>query len=106
MTDDDAIADRLLLPCCRPVLFCAVPYRVFWSICFSWGFGLIWFGAAVTGSGVAFMAWLAARAMVAHDFNAFSVIFVYCKTKLFTERSLIWISGVTLDPLYGQRKPR
>jgi type IV secretory pathway VirB3-like protein len=103
MTDDDAIADRLLLPPCRPVMRAGLPLSAFYRICCAWGLSLIMFGALITGTGVAIAVWVVLKAAVAHDFNIVSVATVYLKTKFIATRSLIWFVGVTLDPNYGPR---
>jgi type IV secretory pathway VirB3-like protein len=100
---DDEIADRLLLPPCRPALILGIPYAAFRLLVGVWMVGLTMFGAAITGTGVCIMLWWALRGLIAWDFNIISVIVVYCRTKLIATRSPLWITGVTLDPLYGQR---
>ncbi|HEY4152175.1 MAG TPA: hypothetical protein VGM38_02525 [Pseudolysinimonas sp.] len=106
MTEDDEIADRLLLPPCRPELMLGIPYYHFLALWAIWAVGLIVFGAIITGTGLCVIAGLFERGITAWDFNAIPVAMVYRRTKLVATRSTVWISGVTLDPLYGQRKPR
>jgi type IV secretory pathway VirB3-like protein len=106
MTEDDDIADRLLLPPCRPELKWGIPYRWFLGLWMVWGIGLMWFGAIITGTGICIMIGVVLRKITAIDFNALSVVATYCRTKLLATRSTIWISGITLDPLYKQRAPR
>jgi hypothetical protein len=106
VTEDDEIADRLLLPPCRPELKCGIPYKWFRGLWFVWGAGLILFGAIITGTGVCLMIGVVLRTITAIDFNALSVVATFCCTKLIATRSTIWLTGITLDPLYGQRKPR
>jgi hypothetical protein len=103
MTEDDEVADRLLLPPCRPELMWGIPYKWWCGLWIAWGFGLMWFGAIITGTGICLMIGIALRSITAIDFNALSVVGTYCTTKLIANRSTIWIVGVTLDPLYGQR---
>lgn len=100
---DDQLADRLLLPPCRPELMWGIPYTALMSIVGVWIVGLTMFGAIVTGTGVCALLWLALRQLIAWDFNAISVITVYCRTKLIATRSSIWLTSITFDPLYGQR---
>jgi hypothetical protein len=106
VTDDDQIADRLLLPPCRPELIWGIPYKAFMALWAVWGIGLIMFGGLITGTGVCFFAGIVMRGITAWDFNAIPAATVYCRTKLIATRSTVWRTGVTLDPLYGQRKPR
>jgi type IV secretory pathway VirB3-like protein len=100
---DDAIADRLLLPPCRPELMWGIPYKAFLFLVGIWMMGVTLFGAVITGTGVCVMIWWALRALTAWDFNAISVMITYGRTKLIAVRSPIWITGITLDPLFGQR---
>lgn len=74
-----------------------------WAI---WGAGLIMFGAIISGTGICIIAGVVLRGVTAWDFNAIPAAIVYCQTKLVATRSAVWRSGITLDPLYGQRKPR
>lgn len=100
---DDELADRLLLPPCRPELLWGVPYKAVLSLVGIWIIGLTMAGAIITGTGVCVMIWWALRQLTAWDFNAIPVMITYAKTKLIATRSKIWLAGVTLDPLFGQR---
>lgn len=80
-----------------------IPYNAFRFLVGIWLTGLTLFGAAITGTGVVVMVWLALRALTAQDFNAIPVMVTYARTKLIAVRSRLWITGVTLDPLYGNR---
>jgi type IV secretory pathway VirB3-like protein len=104
-TEDDLIGDRLSLPLCRPTLLWGIPMREMLAILGFWAVGLVLFGAAITGTGVAIVLYFVIRAITAKDFNAIPAFFCYGRTKFLEQRAVAW-TGVTLDPLYGQRPPR
>jgi type IV secretory pathway VirB3-like protein len=104
-TEDDLISDYLCLPMCRPTLWFGVPVWHGLALLGFWAIGLVWFGAIITGTGVAVVVYILLRAITAKDFNALTAFTCYGSTKALEQKGAAW-SGVTLDPLYGQRPPK
>jgi len=81
-----------------------LPMREMLAIIGCWSLGLVLFGTLVTGTGVAVVLYFVLRALTAKDFNAIPAFMCYGRTKFLEQRAAAWV-GVTLDPLYGQRRP-